>query len=198
MLSIIASEWMTVLQYLTTRLTQIEWEMERPDFRSEPYGLEGSLRRLHPWRRAVPLYQKWVHKILRGVLYEDEINAGRPADEALCKLRHDFSTIQEDLETVRLQLESMVRVVTTIMALEDNRRSNEQNRNIARLTYLGVIFVPLSFVSSFLSMTSDVTSLSQTIWIYFALAIPITVIALSILQWGHIRDWLARLAKKRI
>jgi Mg2+ and Co2+ transporter CorA len=190
-LTIVAAEWLTVKEYVTTRLTQIEWELEIPDFRGHGhlYGLDSSLKRLHPFRRILPVYRKWVIDVLKGILGSYHFSADEQKDRMLRQLRDDFLGILEEIEIVQAQVQNMVSVVTAIMSIEETKRSAEQNKNINRLTYLAVVFVPMSFISSLFSMTSDVASLHQTFWIFLALAIPLTLFALSIAQWSHIKVW---------
>ena len=187
-LSIIAVEWLTVKEYVTTRLTQIEWELEVPDFRGhgEKYGLDASLKWLHPFRRNVPRYRKWVTNILNGILSDKNLSSTDPKDEALRDLREDFLVILRDLETLQAQVQDLVRVVTAIISIEEAKRSAEQNKSLA------VVFVPLSFVSSFFSMTSDVASLRTTFWIFFVVAVPLTLLSLSVTRWWAITRWLRR------
>jgi Mg2+ and Co2+ transporter CorA len=188
-LSIIAAEWLTVVQYLTTRLNQIEWELQHPDFRTPPYGLDASLRRLHPWRRSLPVYEQWVQEVLDDMLSDDALSKDQWHSGELLKLRGDFIAVRKALRTKQTQVQDMVSVVTAIISIEENKRSAEQNHNVTRLTYLAVLFVPMTFVSGFLSMTPDVTALSRTFWIYFALALPLTFVALVIAQWVYISVW---------
>lgn len=192
MLSIIAAEWLTVKEYVTTRLTQIEWELEIPDFRGQgpSYGLEASLKRLHPFRRSLPFYRNWVMSILQGFLKNGSLSVDDPRDQALRDLRDDFLAIIEELYILQTHVQNMISVVTAIISLEETKRSAEQNKSITRLTFLAVIFVPMSFVSSFFSMTPNVTSLYQTFSIYFVVAIPLTLFALSVAQWVSIKEWI--------
>jgi hypothetical protein len=71
-LSIVASEWLTVLNYITTVLTKIEWELESPDYRKDdPSGLDSldsALERLHPLRRLIPVYRKFIKEVLTTIL----------------------------------------------------------------------------------------------------------------------------------
>lgn len=193
-LSIIAAEWLTVKEYVTTRLTQIEWELEVPDFRGhgEKYGLDASLKWLHPFRRNVPRYRRWVTDILNGVLSDKNLSSTASKDQALKDLREDFLIILRDLDALQAQVQDLVRVVTAIISIEEAKRSAEQNKSLARLTYLAVVFVPLSFVSSFFSMTSDISSLRTTFWIFFAVAVPLTLLSLSVTRWWAITRWLRR------
>jgi hypothetical protein len=63
-LHIVCAEWLTMITYLTTRLGQLEWEISFPkDFRLEE-AADSSLRKLHVWRRLVPLYREMLTEIL--------------------------------------------------------------------------------------------------------------------------------------
>jgi len=55
----------------------------------------------------------------------------------------------------------------------------KMNVNLVRVTYLAVIFVPMAFVSSFFSMTPDLAAIESTVWVYFAVAIPLTVLCVA-------------------
>lgn len=57
MAQIVCAEWLTVTDYITTRLGQIEWELENPSFRQNARDTLPSLTKLHPWRRVIPLYR---------------------------------------------------------------------------------------------------------------------------------------------
>lgn len=185
-LNIVGAEWLSVLKYLTTRLTQIEWELEHPDFRTPPYGLDGSLRRLHPWRRGIPVYRAMVNEVLRTILGESD--AASTFGTHLARLRSDFQIILAEIDMLDKRIESMVNVATAIISLEENKRAMKQNHNLSRLTYLAVIFVPMSFVSSLFSMTTDLSLLTRTFWIYFAVALPITILALGVADWLHVKS----------
>jgi Mg2+ and Co2+ transporter CorA len=185
-LNIIGAEWLSVLKYLTTRLTQIEWELEHPDFRTPPYGLDGSLRRLHPWRRGIPVYRAMINEVLQTVLRET--NPVPTLSTHLAKLRADFQIILAEIDILDKRIESMINVATAIISLDENKRAMRQNQNLSRLTYLAVIFVPMSFVSSLFSMTTDLSLLTQTFWVYFVVAVPITVLALGVADWIHVKS----------
>lgn len=190
-LSIIAKEWLTVKEYLSTRLAQIEWELQIPDFRGngKSYGLGITLKRLHPFRRNLPVYRKWVLAVLDNILSNDKIPSNDQKHRPLTQLREDFLRILNEIDAVQTRVQDMVSVVTAIMTIEEAKRSAEQTSSLARLTYLAVVFVPLSFVSSFLSMTPDVKSLTSTIWLFFVLAVPLTIFALSVTHWVNIKEW---------
>ncbi len=65
----------------------------------------------------------------------------------------------------------MVSVVTSVLQITDTRRSLKEAANVTRLTYLTLLFVPLSFVASLFSMNGDVSA--HDLAIYFAVALPL-------------------------
>jgi Mg2+ and Co2+ transporter CorA len=192
-LTIIAAEWLTLLQYCTTRVNQVELDLQNHSFTNPPLRLESSLRRIYHWRRALPIYQKWVNETLRNILSDKTLIHNSPVNPPLLKLRDDFLIIQQDLEAIQTQVQNqimnMVSTVGAITSLQENQRAMELNRNLTRLTYLAVVFVPMSFVSSFLSMTPNVSELAETFKLYFILSLPLTFIALSVAQWAHLKRW---------
>jgi hypothetical protein len=179
-LSIMAHKWLVLIRYLDTRLNQTEWELEHPDFRTPPYGLDNSLRRLHPWRRGLPTYRAMVKEVLGSILAEERIKN----NPLLLKLRTDFLAIDNELERLDLRIQSMINVALAITSLEENKRAAKQGFKAARLTYLAVFFVPMAFVSSFFSMSPQLSELKTTFWIYFIVALPATLISLAIANWG--------------
>lgn len=198
-LSIIAKEWLTVKEYISTRLTQIEWELEIPDFRGsgKSHGLGATLKRLHPFRRHLPVYRKWVSGVLDNILSKEKVLPNDLKDRPLTQLRDDYLKILNEIEAIQTRVQDMINVVTAIISIEEAKRSAEQTSSLARLTYLAVVFVPLSFVSSFLSMTPDVESLRSTFWLFFVLAVPLTIFALSVTLWVHIKQWWFRKSRRR-
>lgn len=80
--------------------------------------------------------------------------------------------------------------------LAEAQRSISQAEGLARLTFLAFLFVPLSFTTSFFGMNfreligDDGPNLSVYIW--FAVSVPIFAISLSFLFWERVRDYLAQ------
>ena len=81
-------------------------------------------------------------------------------DHGLAALYKDFQIILEDIDTIQSRIERIVAVASSSQAIEEGRRAMEQNNNVARLTCLATIFIPLSFVSGFLHSGSSSPSQS--------------------------------------
>lgn len=181
MAQIICAEWLTISRYITTRLSQIEWELEEPEYRKHPNGIDFSLAKLHSWRRTIPMYKK----MYIGAKLKLFRNSSQ--DDCIANLLEDYQSVQVTLEQLEKRIERIAAVATAIISIEESRRGIDQNRSLGRLTYLVVIFAPLSFVSGFFSMNSDLGSLKHTFWIYFYVALPLSL--LVFISIGHARLW---------
>ena len=123
--------------------------------------------------------------------------AAMAAEHGMNSLLRDFQIILENIDAIQAHISQLVSVATALQSLEESRRAIDQNNNVARLTYLATIFIPLSFVSGFLSMVPDVTELKQTIWIFFVIAIPLTGVALIAADFWHLRMKIENVLKRR-
>ena len=180
-LFLICSEWLIMIKYATLRLSQIDWEVENPEYRTSSEGLSASLQKVHPWRRRIPLFQFMVSEVLDNVLAVKS-----PSDCLVNELRRDFETVLAELAVLQNRADRIVNVATAIISIDESKKATQQNRNTIRLTYLAVIFVPLSFVSSLFSMVTDISQLKKSFWIYFTVAVPITIIALLATRYSYL------------
>src|SRR5947208_185103 len=80
---------------------------------------------------------------------------------------------------------------------------DRQSNAIYAFTIVTIIFLPLSFVSSFLGMnTADIRNMGSTQWLFWAAGIPLTVIIiLMALLWagelGNMGGWLLKWVSRR-
>lgn len=199
-LSIVAAEWLTVLSYITTVLTKIEWELESPDYRKDdPSGidsLDSAVERLHPLRRLIPVYRKFIKEVLITILAPSNLNSPPEKPCHLRKLRSEFESILERIDRLQIQTQNIISLATAIISIDENKRAMKMNKNLVRVTYLAVVFVPVQFVSSFFSMTPDLGSLNQTFWIYFCVAVPLTALCLTIADPPRVVQLFKRLTEK--
>ena len=184
-LCVVCSEWLTLITYAHTCLSQLEWEIEDPNLRHRHKNLSATLDKIHTWRRRLPIFKNIVSEIrteasTRGKEFDTTANSTRRPDNPLRVLERDLEIIWSKLTDLHERAENTMSVVTAVMSIEESNKSFQQGRSLARLTYLAVTFVPLSFMSSFFSMNDDLTKLGRTFWIYFVVAIPTTIVALVV------------------
>ncbi|KAL2046375.1 hypothetical protein N7G274_001822 [Stereocaulon virgatum] len=177
-LLIVCAEWYTLLKYATTRLAQLEWELENPQLQHSVGGLAVTINKLHGWRRRFPIFRTLISEVLEKVIKRDRFMSF--PDNHLSDLKCDFDIILSDIEMLQTRADRIMAVVTATMSIEESQKANDQNRSLARLTWLAVTFVPLSFTSSLFSMNGDLASLRRSFWIFCAVALPMTAIVLLI------------------
>ncbi|KAF3004609.1 hypothetical protein E8E14_007877 [Neopestalotiopsis sp. 37M] len=206
MAQIICSDWNILIRYIMARLGQIEWELERPDFRPNSDGrihydgsLAASLNKLHTWRRRLPLYKSMVKETQEKLFGEFAAGSSNttPGDDCLSKMRKDFEIVAAGLVELWDRTERIATVATAVASIEESRRAMDQNRALGRLTYLAVIFAPLSFISSFFSMAPELGDLTRTIWIYFVVAVPVSLIAFLLVEPSVVK-WLKTFYPKHL
>ena len=68
LLHLVCAEWLTLSEYIRTRLGQIEWEISFPqDFLGKDTSIDVALKKLHIWRRLVPIYREMLAETLQRV-----------------------------------------------------------------------------------------------------------------------------------
>ena len=198
LLHIICSEWLTIADYIKTRLGQIEWEISFPeDFLDKHSDIDVALKKLHVWRRLVPLYREELTETLQRVFHfpchappsfgASTVNCPCPRNNLesvtpgpISAFRDDFARALSYMEEHQQRIDRLTSVVTAIISIKDSRRAQQDNRNVARLTWLATFYIPLSFVTGFFSMQSDITLLTETYKWYFAAALPLATLSLGL------------------
>ena len=183
-LMIVCAEWYTLLKYATTRLTQLEWEIENPDFQGKNGGLQVTIQKLHSWRRRIPIYRTLVSEVLEKVIKREKF-AGSPENHVQ-DLRRDFEIVLSNIEELQVRADRIMSVVTAVMSIEESKKAFEQNRSLARLTWLAITFAPLSFITGLFSMNNDLSTLATTFWRYFAVALPLTAMVLFLTRFANV------------
>jgi hypothetical protein len=199
LLHLCGAEWLTMTDYIKTRLTQIDWEISFPEqFIRRDADIDSALKKLHVWRRLVPLYREMLEETIHHVflfpapmlpqnhctLTDDCECAAHTLNNApssaISCFHGDFKRIMSYMEEHQSRVDRLTSVVTAVMSITDSRHSMDENRNVASLTWLATFFVPMSFVSSLFSMQTDITQSRATFGWYFAAALPLSFIALGI------------------
>lgn len=89
----------------------------------------------------------------------------------------------------------MVPMATSMVQLLDSRRSMREAANVSRLTFIALVFVPLSWVASLFSMSDSFSPGHENFWVYFVTALPVLflVLLLSAVQWHQLVGKLNRI-----
>lgn len=69
LLPLVGSEWLTMCDYIKTRLNQIDLETVDPEHFAVTHHVDVALGKLHMWRRLIPLYREMVAETLQHVFH---------------------------------------------------------------------------------------------------------------------------------
>ncbi|KAF3765406.1 hypothetical protein M406DRAFT_229013, partial [Cryphonectria parasitica EP155] len=187
MLQIICGDWLTLCDaYIPTRLAQVDWEFQNPDFSAYKKGSEASLAikaslaKVFPWRRWIPGYKTMVTEAMAAVFSDENPT---PRHDCIQDLRRDFKAVEASIDTLQQRIDNIQSVAMASINIEDSRQAMMQNQYFGRLAYLAAIFAPLSFVSSLFSMSGDLSGIKGTVWLYFCVAVPLSLLGLLLVDW---------------
>ena len=135
---------------------------------------ERSMVELFRWRRRS---QRSLAK-LRSLICLIEHPPNRVAESDI--LTRDIQFIVTQIEQYRDLLEAMVPMLTSILQIADSRRAIREAIYVKNLTYVALIFLPLGFVSSLLSIDGDFAMNKERCWVYFVVSLPLLALVLAL------------------
>jgi Mg2+ and Co2+ transporter CorA len=170
--NIVAAEWVKYVAVMHNCIKMYEYHGDQLPSLDQ---FNTDLRELQVWRRRSMVSQQKLRSII-GQLKARHCHKTTQNMSDISLLVEDFEVICTKIEDAGRRLENMLPVVTSLVQIIDARRSFAETTNISRLTILALTFVPLSFVSSLFSMNDYNAPGARGFWVYFAVAIPITLL----------------------
>lgn len=196
-LNVVASEWRLYSILMSRYLKFYEFHARSTEDQSLALAIED----LQRWRRRS---KQSLHKIHLTELFlahhlKQVEPSGREKDDVSLNtmdihsksmgLRHDYRYISQQIEDCGRSLELTVPVAAMMMQMADTQRSIAETVSVRYLTYIAMVFVPLNFVSSLLSMSNGFLPGQDSFWIYFAVALPLLFVVLSLSLVPRLRFW---------
>ena len=192
---IIASNYMVMHEYLRSLLSELEWFLSRKERELREFKIEWAEERwsdLQVWSRRCTEYIDNVEGILDQFgIPLDESKASREWGDC----ESDFHLISRKLRNCKKRSESLLSSFTGLTGMLGNRqavveanRSLHEARNVKILSFLGMLFLPLSFTASFLSMNGAFSPGARLFWVFFAIAFPLVAGvsgAIYLINWGY-------------
>jgi Mg2+ and Co2+ transporter CorA len=89
---------------------------------------------------------------------------------------YDINFMRLKLQSHIQTLEQTVALATSMVQVLDAQRSIVEAVSVRKLTYIAIIFIPLSWMSSLFGMSDDFAPGQARFWMYFASAVPFTVL----------------------
>ncbi|KAF2691303.1 hypothetical protein K458DRAFT_455660 [Lentithecium fluviatile CBS 122367] len=176
-LKMIAAEWIKYIGIMYRAVKQFEYSTSVTNIRDEIDKLNADMRALQRWRRRSMASEEKITAVIRML---EARGTGLPFSGDLASLIEDYQHILATVQKFGRHLETMLPVVTSLVQIVDSRRSIEETANISRLTVMALIFVPMAYVSSVFSMSERLGPGGPLFWLYFVVAIPITIVVILV------------------
>jgi hypothetical protein len=185
----ICSDWLLLCRYIKKGLVDIEdILLQHKDDGSIRWIFNHYIPYIDTWHHQIHIFREMVLETLDQALPAASTLSTPlvpyPVGDALADTIPDFKHILRTLDELQGRIDRIADRITAKMQYEAARESLNESHNLARLTWLAAIFVPLSFVSSLFSMADDVSAMKGTFKTYFAAAIPVTIMSLLVARWG--------------
>lgn len=120
----------------------------------------------------------------RRQLYDDIVPSFWRANEVLRALVERGEDLQGQIELERGEKRDKQEAAIYVFTVSHTTFLRYQTFADARKKIVTVIFLPLSFVSSLFGMnTGDIRTLQSGQWIFWAVAVPLTVLVISLALW---------------
>ncbi|KAI1652728.1 hypothetical protein F4813DRAFT_300727 [Daldinia decipiens] len=184
-------EWMLYSQVLGRFMKRYEYSFRNNELQLD----QDEMMDLHKWRHRI-MQSRFKLELTRNfVSYHSGVETKR---EAWTFVLTDLDHLSRKIEQYGLCLEQMIPVAASMTQLLDSRRSLMESVGVKRLTYVALVFVPLSSVAAIFSMPGDFAPGQSQFWVYFAVAVPLCIcIFACILVIESLRSWEALLDRKK-
>jgi hypothetical protein len=185
----ICAEWLYMCQKVEKFL---DWVDDVFDTRSKDISratdIDRALGGLNMWSRHLPMSKRILTRTLQDVLPMAVrlVAKGLPQHKGQKNkdMIDELRNILRDLDEIQKRVDRLIDRGRAEMQLTAARESLTESHNLARLTWLATIFIPLTFLSGLFSIDSNLGSLTNSFKTYFELAIPLAVAALWVARYG--------------
>jgi hypothetical protein len=175
---IAASHYMQLLQWVGSVISAQEWSLSRKDS-LKIASVEAQWSGLQALNRRCGEYREDVERIMFVLSIDKAVLSG---EEDWMSSTKDFTFILERLRVLKPRCEVLLSSITALtgiagnqQALTEAKRQFREAKNIKVLTLIGMVFLPLAFISALFSMDEAYLPGSSRFWVYWASAAPFMV-----------------------
>lgn len=178
-----AAEWVghtkLMFQYLK------HYDFSRPTKETEIRFNESNIYTLNKWHYLSCISLSRLKHLAGFVTYWSSSSD----EQAYVMLLKDIEDLSLQTKDLIQALEHKMQVITSMIQLLDTRRSITEAVNVKRVTYIALVFVPLSWVASLFSMSDEYSPGGSRFWVYFATGLPLVGVVLSLSALPYDRIW---------
>jgi hypothetical protein len=185
----VCAEWICLCRLFETLLEEVETVFNTASTPlSRVSQIEKSIAEATIWSGQLPKWRKMVTATLQDTLpMATRLMAqGLPPRQKKrnIDMTVELRSILRDLDEMQRRMDRLLDRGIAEMQLTASRQSLAESHDLARLTWLATIFIPLTFMSGLFSMNENIGSLKDSLRTYFSVAIPLAVVALLIARFG--------------
>ncbi|TAQ86615.1 hypothetical protein B7494_g5058 [Chlorociboria aeruginascens] len=177
----ICSQWILLAEYTNTRLCQVEWEIELGLNSFYSGEFDDTLKTLLMWRKRLPIYHAFITRAIAHIKFRYSPTFPSPSRFASSSSTPESSTwdgiltnltsLLARIETLHIRADKIMTVAMAVTSREESKKATQESHAITRVSNLAFIFVPLTFLTGFFSMSGDMPT--RTYWLYAAIAAPV-------------------------
>lgn len=167
------AEWIMYLNVVSRYLMYYRYSLQTMPGRQH----EADIVDLQRWPRRINQSQLKLTVLKEFISYWlDEQMEKKPWEMILS----DIDYLQSHLREYSFSMERAVPVATAMVQLLDVQQSGRHAANVTLLTYIALVFVPLSWVTGLFSMSERYSPGQKNFWVYFATAVPLCLVVLFV------------------
>ncbi|KAI0503236.1 hypothetical protein F5B22DRAFT_662181 [Xylaria bambusicola] len=95
-----------------------------------------------------------------------------------------WNSLQSAVTALKMKVDLMSEAYTQAISVRESIIANQQARQVGYLTSLATLFVPISFIAAVFSMGGDYAADQKRFYVFWAVSLPVAVVALSISFFG--------------
>lgn len=108
------------------------------------------------------------------------INTTRRKESAIWNLLiGDIKYLEGQITQHARSLEALKPIITALVQLVDSKRAISQAEDTRRLTYIAIVFLPMSLMTGVFSMSEPYGPGNGRFWIYWVVALPLTAVIIG-------------------
>jgi Mg2+ and Co2+ transporter CorA len=193
-LRVAVAEWMLYALLMGRYVKFYEYTFETA--RERMSQVEQHVLELHRWRRRS---KQSLHKlqITTGFVEHWRSRETQQPNEAWDLLLADLRHVSSQIDQHAALLEALNPIITSLVQLMDSRRSLAEAVDVKRLTYIALVFIPMSLIAAIFSMANEYGPGSDRFWVYWATSVPATflILVLSFATSQIIREHSVRMSQ---
>lgn len=103
------------------------------------------------------------------------------------EVKRDLTKLKDDTTAINTRIDRNVELLTALIDIGRGKQSLKESMGISRLTFFATAFIPASTVAAILGIEEPFAPGSSRFWIFLILAIPVTIIAFSVIYAENIK-----------